>query len=249
MNTGDRIQRLRKENNMTQENLADYVNVSRQSISKWEANLAYPETDKLIKLAELFNVSVDYLLRGTENIDNNNLFSLKSRYHYEYKSKRMIKGIPLVHINIGYGLYKAKGIIAIGTMSKGFISLGLLSMGLFSFGLFSLGLISLGVFVLGILGIGSISCGIISIGAIAVGIFTIGAVSIGYFSVGALSVAKYVAIGDRAFADIAIGKSYAEGSIYQSDTSIYNRNEVIDIINDNVHKIWSLFIELIKLFL
>lgn len=62
MKTGEKITRLRKENNYTQEQLADLLNVSRQSVSKWESDLTLPETDKLIQMAKMFNCSIDYLL-------------------------------------------------------------------------------------------------------------------------------------------------------------------------------------------
>jgi len=63
MTTGNKIQNLRKTQNITQEQLAEYLGVSRQSVSKWESNAAYPETDKMIKMGSLFHVSLDYLLR------------------------------------------------------------------------------------------------------------------------------------------------------------------------------------------
>jgi transcriptional regulator with XRE-family HTH domain len=63
MTTGSKIQNLRKTQNITQEQLADYLGVSRQSVSKWESNMAYPETDKMIKMGALFRVSLDFLLR------------------------------------------------------------------------------------------------------------------------------------------------------------------------------------------
>ena len=65
MTTGDKISKLRRENNYTQEQLAELLGVSRQAISKWESSLAYPETDKLIRLGELFDCSLDYLLKDS----------------------------------------------------------------------------------------------------------------------------------------------------------------------------------------
>ena len=58
-----KIAKQRKELNYTQEQLADILGVSRQSISKWESDIAYPETDKLIELGKLFDCSMDYLLK------------------------------------------------------------------------------------------------------------------------------------------------------------------------------------------
>jgi transcriptional regulator with XRE-family HTH domain len=59
----DKLTELRKKNNITQEQLADYLGVSRQSVSRWESGLAYPETEKIIKISELFSVTIDYLLK------------------------------------------------------------------------------------------------------------------------------------------------------------------------------------------
>ena len=63
MKLSEKIIELRKANGMTQEELASKCNVSRQSISKWEADIALPETEKLLILGELFHVSMDVLLR------------------------------------------------------------------------------------------------------------------------------------------------------------------------------------------
>lgn len=63
MTLGEKLSKLRKEYNYTQEQLADILGVSRQSISKWESDIAYPETDKLIKMGKLFECSMDFLLK------------------------------------------------------------------------------------------------------------------------------------------------------------------------------------------
>ena len=63
MTLGEKIAKQRKELNYTQEQLADILGVSRQSISKWESDIAYPETDKLIELGKLFDCSMDYLFQ------------------------------------------------------------------------------------------------------------------------------------------------------------------------------------------
>lgn len=63
MRLGEKLSKLRKEYNYTQEQLADILGVSRQSISKWESDIAYPETEKLIELGKIFECSMDYLLK------------------------------------------------------------------------------------------------------------------------------------------------------------------------------------------
>jgi len=72
MTFGDKLSKLRKEKNLTQEQLANILKVSRQSVSKWESNVAYPETEKLIYIAKLFDCSTDYLLKDDcEDISSN----------------------------------------------------------------------------------------------------------------------------------------------------------------------------------
>lgn len=63
MKLSEKITELRKANGMTQEELAAICNVSRQSISKWEADIALPETEKLLILGNTFRVSMDILLK------------------------------------------------------------------------------------------------------------------------------------------------------------------------------------------
>ena len=62
MTVGERIAQLRKEHTLSQEELGEQLNVSRQAIYKWERNASLPEIEKLIALSKLFGVSVGYLL-------------------------------------------------------------------------------------------------------------------------------------------------------------------------------------------
>lgn len=62
MNLGENIYRFRTERNMSQGDLADTLEVSRQSVSKWENHSAVPELEKLIKMSELFGVTLDQLV-------------------------------------------------------------------------------------------------------------------------------------------------------------------------------------------
>ena len=64
MNLGETIYKLRTEKGLSQGNLADMLEVSRQSISKWENNSAVPELDKLMKLSEIFDITLDELVKG-----------------------------------------------------------------------------------------------------------------------------------------------------------------------------------------
>ena len=233
MTLGEKLSKLRKENNYIQEQLADVLGVSRQAISKWESNITYPETDKLIRMSELFNCSLDYLLKDTEETDRKNQSNeeiLFFRKHLrERKSEKTVWGIPLWHIGrnakgfVAVGL-NARGVIAVGLKAKGIVSLGMLSIGVLSLGMFSLGLLSIGLFVVGILSAGCFSIGVFATGAISLGIISLGAIAIGDFSVGALSVGKYFALGDNARAMIAIGDTQAIGSVYQKSSEVIAQN-------------------------
>lgn len=64
MTTGEKLSALRKNRGLTQEQLAEVLNVSRQSVSRWEMDIAFPETEKLIKLSRLLNCSIDFLLNN-----------------------------------------------------------------------------------------------------------------------------------------------------------------------------------------
>ena len=64
MTFGENLQFLRKRGGLTQEDLAEKMEVSRQSVSKWESNSAYPEMDAILRLCGLFGVDMDTLLRG-----------------------------------------------------------------------------------------------------------------------------------------------------------------------------------------
>ena len=66
MNLGETIYRLRTEKQLSQGELAEMLEVSRQSISKWENNSAVPELEKLLRLSEIFEVSLDELVKGEE---------------------------------------------------------------------------------------------------------------------------------------------------------------------------------------
>ena len=69
MSLGERIYKLRTEKELSQGDLAEALEVSRQSISKWETNGSVPELDKLVKLSEVFGVSLDALVTGKEDAE------------------------------------------------------------------------------------------------------------------------------------------------------------------------------------
>jgi len=107
LNIGERITQLRKQQNLSQEELAKKVGVSRTIVGNYERNENTPSTEVIIKLAKVFNVSVDYLigegqlsnldkdvLRRIEDIENldddtkKHLFFLIDNVIQNYKTKR-----------------------------------------------------------------------------------------------------------------------------------------------------------------
>lgn len=75
---GKRIKEEREKRNLTQDQLAQTLNVSRQAISKWELGTAYPDIERLITLSDFFDISLDNLIKGDPDlkdsitIDNSN---------------------------------------------------------------------------------------------------------------------------------------------------------------------------------
>jgi putative transcriptional regulator len=74
----DNLKKLRKQNGLTQEELAERLHVVRQTVSKWEKGLSVPDADYLIRLAEIFEISVSELLGGdVETSENKNIIAQK----------------------------------------------------------------------------------------------------------------------------------------------------------------------------
>ena len=226
----EKLQKLRREAGLSQEMLAEKLDVSRQAVSKWESGQTYPEMDKLIALCELFQISLDHLVRDGELEDGAETPGMGMGAHpliyaqpsYEYKSSRTLWGLPLVHVNIGRGR-RAKGVVAVGIVASGIVSLGVLSAGVVSLGVLSVGLLGLGALSLGaLLATGAIAVGTVSVGGIAIGVFALGGLAIGMFATGGLAVASHIAVGDHAYGQVAVGR-VAEGARVFLDHSL-NRN-------------------------
>ena len=90
MSFNENLQILRKKNNMSQEKLAEKVEVSRQAVSKWESGSGYPETDKLISICEIFECSIDEILKGKISENTN-----EDKAKYEKLMNRFSKGMAL----------------------------------------------------------------------------------------------------------------------------------------------------------
>ena len=76
--TADRLFQYRKANGYSQEELASKIGVSRQAISKWERGESSPDTDNLITLARLYNITIDELINGTDEPESCLLYTSPS---------------------------------------------------------------------------------------------------------------------------------------------------------------------------
>lgn len=65
MTFSKKLAKLRRAHNYTQERFATLLDVSRQSVSRWENGTAFPETEKLIRISEMLDCSIDYLLKDS----------------------------------------------------------------------------------------------------------------------------------------------------------------------------------------
>ena len=72
MNLGEKLFELRRTKNLTQDDVAEKLNVTRQTVSKWETNQSTPEFDKIVPLCELYGISPNELLKGESKETNNN---------------------------------------------------------------------------------------------------------------------------------------------------------------------------------
>ena len=103
MTLGEKIAKQRKELNYTQEQLADILGVSRQSISKWESDIAYPETEKLIELGKIFDCSMDYLLKedvmekdGAQTTIFSEISKKAITQENKEKTKKILKSVGII---------------------------------------------------------------------------------------------------------------------------------------------------------
>lgn len=105
MTTGQRLTDLRKQHNYTQEQLGEILDVSRQSISKWESDLAFPETQKIIELSNLYGCTIDYLLGQSKKMPESNTTSASTKLKFEMTPKLFTMLWSLGHLVIVLFLY------------------------------------------------------------------------------------------------------------------------------------------------
>lgn len=111
MSIAERIQELRKQSGYSQEQVAEMLGLSRQAISKWESGQGKPEIDNIVKLTEIYNVSADYILLGTEKVSVP--VPEKKELNHEYK-----KAIGIIAIIAATAVVTVLFITALGLLSR-----------------------------------------------------------------------------------------------------------------------------------
>lgn len=213
----EKLLELRRREGLSQEQLADRLGVTRQSVSKWESGAAVPELAKLVALSDLFSVSVDYLVKdrleeperpapeappSTARLEEQ--VEEISRYFrgYAYDSKTKVFGLPLVSIRFRfYGRPMrsqdvARGIFAAGNIAVGIFSFGMINAGIFSLGLISAGLLSVGCLAFGLAALGPVAFGLMAFGPVALGLWYAGGVA---------ALGGKIAVGVAAVGETAVG--------------------------------------------
>lgn len=99
MNIGEKIYKLRTEKNLSQGDLAEIVEVSRQSVSKWENGAAVPDLDKIIRLAEVFGITVDELVKG-ESLPSAKISKVETEKEKSVFPPRKIAGTVLLSLSL-----------------------------------------------------------------------------------------------------------------------------------------------------
>ena len=249
MEFSEKLMELRKQKGWSQEELGNRLNVTRQTVSKWELGQTTPEMEKLVELSQLFDISLDELLNNPKFKEQKGLLpngNWKDFNHYEYKSRKMIHGIPLVHIHFRrFGFATARGIIAIGNVAVGAVAIGGISLGAISIGGLGLGLLTLAGIAAGLFSIGGVSLGLLAIGGLAVGGAAIGGCAIGDYALGGSALAEKIAIGGYAEGTIAVGDKVKGAVTFQTDHPI-NGAELERAIHEKFPEMSSFFIRIIK---
>ena len=119
MNLGEKIYQLRNEKNMSQGDLAERLDVSRQSVSKWENNTAVPDLDKLIKICDIFEISLDELT-GREVPQAKPISKIEEIREIKNSLTKIqvvgcvLLGVGIICLLLPYGVFLAPSLIACG---------------------------------------------------------------------------------------------------------------------------------------
>lgn len=127
MTFGNRLYELRKNSGLSQEKLAELLDVSRQSVSKWKSDKGYPEMTRLIFLNDYFSVSLDYLMRG----EKQEKLSEQKQEALEYHTDTLMNRVQIFLTNLNH---KQKNELKLLYVLLILVLLGLLNLISYKFG-------------------------------------------------------------------------------------------------------------------
>ena len=222
MQFSEKLTELRRRRGLSQEQLADFLGVTRQSVSKWESGSVMPELGKLIALSDLFHVTVDALVKDrldlpdpdqAGHMEENRAARLEAKMDdltrymrgYSYDSKTQLFGLPLVSIRL-----TRRGFWGRDSVARGIIAIGNAAVGVVAIGAYSVGILSIGALSVGLLSLGALAAGVGALGAVAVGAAAFGSCAVGVYAGGVAAVGKEIAVGVAAMGETAVGQE-AEG--------------------------------------
>lgn len=252
----EKLLELRRKEGLSQEQLADRLGVTRQSVSKWESGAAVPELSKLVALSDLFSVSVDYLVKdrleeperpaeapppSTAKLEEQ--MEEISRYFrsWTWESKTRLFGLPLVSICLSFYPHmlrcrkSARGIIAIGNIAVGVVALGAFSVGVFSIGALSVGAFALGALAFGLTALGPVAVGLMAFGPVAIGLWYAGGVA---------ALGGDIAVGVAAAGETAVGYDAAGKDVLLWGDGL-TQAEVEAFLLEHHPNLWKPFLKLL----
>lgn len=255
----EKLLELRRREGLSQEQLADRLGVTRQSVSKWESGTAVPELSKLIALSELFSVSVDYLVKdhleeperpseppvpSTAKLEAQVEEISRLFRSWTWESKTKLFGLPLVSVCLSFYPHMlrcrrtARGILAIGNIAVGVVALGAFSVGIFSIGALSIGAFALGALAFGLAALGPVAIGLLAFGPVALGLWYAGGVA---------ALGGKIAVGVAAVGETAVGYDAAGKHILLWGNGL-TQPEVEAFLLEHHPKLWKPLLKLLALF-
>lgn len=238
MNFAQNLIQLRKQRGLSQEELAEILNVSRQAVSKWEAGINMPDIPKLIAIADEFGINLDDLVRSSFKEKNKGFYptrrgaDCKADFFTEGAQAatesssgtiNIVSGGKILKVGSGSTIYLKNEYEYVSKIKIGKLPLVHIHTG--NGGQCARGIIAIGNIAFGALAVGGFSLGLFSFGGVSIGLLlslggmAVGGVSLGGFSIGLLAFGG-CALGMGAFGGFAAGKVFALGSIAYGPVSI-----------------------------
>lgn len=249
---------LRRRGGLSQEQLADRLGVTRQSVSKWESGAALPELGKIVALSELFGVSVDYLVKDyleepgpSANSTEAAASTARLAEQVEeisrifrgcsWDSRARLFGLPLVSVRLRFYPHMMRS----RDMARGIVAIGNVAVGAVAVGMFSVGAVSIGVMSVGIFAMGALAFGLAAIGPVAIGLLAFGPVAVGlWYAGGVAALGGRIAVGVAAVGDTAVGYDAAGRHVLLWGQGL-TRAEVEAFLREYHPRLWGPLLKLL----